>query len=194
MGVDRSTEGPSQEERELVARARAGDVRAYEALVRSHQGIAQRMAFLITRNETETEDAAQVGFVKAYTSLGRFDPDRPFRPWLLRIVANEARNRVRSMTRRARLELASVGRGDAVTPSPESDVVADERRRELLDALEELREADREVVGLRYFLDLGEAEMAAALGIAPGTVKSRLARALGRLRVVLEERGVTLDV
>jgi RNA polymerase sigma factor (sigma-70 family) len=194
MGVDRSTEGPSQEERELVARARAGDVRAYEVLVRSHQGIAQRMAFLITRNQTEAEDAAQVGFVKAYTSLGRFDPERPFRPWLLRIVGNEARNRVRSLTRRARLELASAGRGDDVAPSPESDVVAEERRREMLDALEELREADRQVVGLRYFLDLGEAEMAAALGVAPGTVKSRLARALGRLRVVLEERGVTLDV
>jgi RNA polymerase sigma-70 factor (ECF subfamily) len=57
-----------------------------------------------------------------------------------------------------------------------------------------MREGDREVIGLRYFLDLGEAEMAAALDVAPGTVKSRLARAMGRLRTVLEERGVTLDV
>ncbi len=162
--------------------------------MRAHQGVALRTAFLITRNEAEAEDAAQVGFVKAYTSLGRFDPSRPFKPWLLRIVGNEARNRLRAAGRRARLELASLPPGDRVAPSPESGVVAWEQRRELLDALEELREGDREVIGLRYFLDLGESEMAAALDVAPGTVKSRLARAMARLRAVLEERGVTLDV
>lgn len=187
-------EGPSQDERELVSRARAGDVRAYEELVRAHQGVALRTAYLITRNEAEAEDAAQVGFVKAYTSMGRFDPERPFRPWLLRIVGNEARNRLRSAGRRSRLELASSDREEPVTPSPESGVVEGERRRELLAALESMREGDREVIGLRYFLDLGEAEMAAALDVAPGTVKSRLARAMGRLRTVLEERGVSLDV
>jgi RNA polymerase sigma factor (sigma-70 family) len=192
--MDRSEEGPSQEERELVSRARAGDARAYEELVRSHQGIAQRIAFLITRNEAEAEDAAQVGLVKAYTSLSRFDPNRPFRPWLLRIVGNEARNRLRSAARRRRLELAAGGLEPKVVPSPEADVFTAERRRELLDAVESLREGDREVIGLRYFLDLGEAEMAGVLGVAPGTVKSRLARALGRLRQVLEDRGVALDV
>ncbi|MGH2712257.1 MAG: RNA polymerase sigma factor [Actinomycetota bacterium] len=192
--MDRSTEGPSQEERELVSRARAGDVRAYEELVRAHSGIAQRTAFLITRSQAEAEDAAQVGFVKAYTSLGRFDPDRPFRPWLLRIVGNEARNRRRSAGRRARLELAASSQEPRVAPSPELDVVTAERRRELLDAVESLRESDREVIGLRYFLELGEAEMAGVLGVAAGTVKSRLARAMGRLRTKLEERGVTLDV
>lgn len=192
--MDRSEEGPSQEERELVSRARAGDVRAYEELVRRHQGIAQRIAFLITRNEAEAEDAAQVGFVKAYTSLSRFDPARPFRPWLLRIVGNEARNRLRSAARRSRLELAAGEIRERAASSPEVAVLTAERRRELLDAVESLRESDREVIGLRYFLDLGEAEMAGALGVAPGTVKSRLARALGRLRQVLEERGVALDV
>ena len=192
--MDRSLEGPSQEERELVSRARAGDARAYEELVRSHQGIALRTAFLITRTEAEAEDAAQVGFVKAYTSLGRFDPERPFRPWLLRIVGNEARNRLRSSARRSRLELAAGALEETVAPSPEVGVVATERRRQLLVAVESLREGDREVIGLRYFLDLGEAEMAGVLGVAPGTVKSRLARAMGRLRKVLEERGVVLDV
>jgi RNA polymerase sigma-70 factor (ECF subfamily) len=162
--------------------------------VRAHQGIAQRTAFLITRNEAEAEDAVQVGFVKAYTSLGRFDPARPFRPWLLRIVANEARNRRRSAGRRARLELAASALEPRVAPGPEADVVAAERRRQLLDAVESLREGDREVIGLRYFLDLGEAEMAGVLGIAGGTVKSRLNRAMGRLREELERRGVTLDV
>jgi RNA polymerase sigma-70 factor (ECF subfamily) len=187
-------EGPSKKERELVSRARAGDVRAYEELVRAHQGVALRTAYLITRNGAEAEDAAQVGFVKAYTSLGRFDPERPFLPWLLRIVGNEARNRLRASGRRARLELASSSMNERVAPSPESGVLAGERRRELLDAVESMTETDREVIGLRYFLDLGEAEMAVALDVAPGTVKSRLARAMGRLRTLLEERGVTLDV
>ena len=187
-------EGPSEEERELVSRARAGDVRAYEELVRAHQGVALRIAFLITGSEAEAEDAAQVGFVKAYTSLGRFDPSRPFRPWLLRIVGNEARNRLRAAGRRSRLELASSDPLERVTPSPESDVMEQERRRELLDALESMSDVDREVIGLRYFLDLGEAEMAGALDVPAGTVKSRLARAMARLRAVLEERGVTLDV
>ena len=162
--------------------------------MRAHQGIAQRTAFLITRNEAEAEDAAQVGFVKAYTSLGRFDADRPFRPWLLRIVGNEARNRRRSTGRRARLELAASALEPRVTPGPEADVVAAERRRQLLDAVESLRESDREVIGMRYFLDLGEAEMAGVLGVATGTIKSRLNRAMGRLRAELQERGVTLDV
>lgn len=192
--MDRSLEGPSQEERQLVSRARAGDPRAYEELVRSNQGVALRVAFLVTRDAAEAEDAAQVGFVKAYTSLGRFDPGRPFRPWLLSIVGNEARNRRRSAARRTRLELKSAPASAQPAPSPEADVVAMERRRELLDAVESLKEGDRDVIGLRYFLDLGEAEMAGVLGVPPGTVKSRLARALARLRAVLEERGVALDV
>jgi RNA polymerase sigma factor (sigma-70 family) len=191
--MTRTVGSPSQEEPKLVSRARAGDAHAYEDLVRMHQRLAQRVAFLITRNEAEAEDAAQVGFVKAYTSLGRFDPSRPFRPWLLRIVANEARNRRRAAGRRARLELAAAPVPESA-PSPETNTVANERRRELLSAVESLKEADREVIGMRYFLDLGEAEMAATLGVPPGTVKSRLARALERLRGVLEARGVTLDV
>jgi RNA polymerase sigma-70 factor (ECF subfamily) len=109
------------------------------------------------------------------------------RPWLLRIVANEARNRRRSADRRAGLALrASVaGPRDAVAPSPESEVIADETRGLLLAALGGLRDEEREVIGARYFLGLSEAETAEALAIPAGTVKSRTARALVRLRVTL---------
>ena len=153
-----------------------------------HQGIAFRTAYLVTRNAADAEDAAQDGFVKAYRALGRFRAGSPFRPWLLKIVGNEARNRGRSANRRASLELRLAGSessGDAA-PSPEATLVAAERRRELLDALSLLREDERRVLECRFFLDLTEEETAAALGIRRGTVKSRQSRALARLREEVE--------
>ncbi|MDQ3866249.1 MAG: sigma-70 family RNA polymerase sigma factor [Actinomycetota bacterium] len=154
-----------------------------------HQGIAFRTAYLIAGNRSDAEEAAQDGFVKAYRALGRFRRGAPFRPWLLQIVANEARNRRRSAARRAALTLRAAAEetsGDAA-PSPEASVIASERRRELLDALETLREEERLVVAFRFFLDLSEEETAVALGIRRGTVKSRQSRALARLREAMEE-------
>jgi RNA polymerase sigma factor (sigma-70 family) len=174
---------------ELVELARRGDVSAYEQLVQIHQNVARRVAYLVTRSSADADDAAQEAFVKAYYALGRFRRGAPFRPWLLRIVANEARNQVRSATRRESLALrAGEGRasGGAV-PSPEEAALEDEARAALLRAVEGLSDADRTVVSLRYFLELSEAETAEVLGCARGTVKSRLSRALGRLRVELGE-------
>jgi RNA polymerase sigma-70 factor, ECF subfamily len=183
----------SPDESELVARARGGEVTAYEELVRRYQGIAHRAAFVITGEAAEAEDAAQVGFVKAYGALDRFDTGRPFRPWLLRIVANEARNRRRAAARRAALEVAAAREPERSAPSPEAEAEAGERREALLRAVNALREEDRRVIALRYFLDLSEAEMTEVLGVASGTVKSRLSRAMGRLRASLADAGVRLD-
>jgi RNA polymerase sigma-70 factor, ECF subfamily len=183
----------SPDESELVARARGGEVTAYEELVRRYQGIAHRVAFVITGEAAEAEDAAQVGFVKAYGALDRFDTGRPFRPWLLRIVANEARNRRRAAARRAALEVAAAREPERSAPSPEAEAEAGERREALLRAVNALREEDRRVIALRYFLDLSEAEMTEVLGVASGTVKSRLSRAMGRLRASLADAGVRLD-
>lgn len=177
-------EGRPLEDTELAERARRGSLAAYEELVRRYQGIAFRTAYLITGDAVEAEDAAQEGFVKAYLALARFRPGAPFRPWLLRIVANEARNRRTAAGRRVRLAArASMAgpSGDAV-PSPEVAALEAEAQRALLDALNALREEDRLVIAYRYFLDLSEAEMAAVMGCPRGTVKSRLARALNRLR------------
>jgi RNA polymerase sigma-70 factor (ECF subfamily) len=174
---------------ELIERAKRGDVAAYEGLVRRYETLAVRTAFAAGGSEADAEDAAQEAFMKAYAALARFRPGAPFRPWLLRIVANEARNRQRSAGRRAAVALRvtpAAGSDDDV-PSPEQTVLADERRTALLAAVGRLREDDREVLLLRYFVDLDEAEMAAALGTRRGTVKSRLSRALGRLRVVIAE-------
>ena len=169
---------------DLVERARRGDADAYEALVRRYQETAFRTAFVITRTAAEAEDAAQDAFVKVYFALPRFRAGAPFRPWLLRIVANEARNRRVAAGRRAGLALraAEAAPRASVEPSPEASALAAEGRDELLAALNGLRDDDRLVVAYRYFFDLSEAEMATALGCARGTVKSRLSRALGRLR------------
>ena len=172
------------EDSELVERARRGDEGAYEELVRAHQGIAFRTAYVIVGNASDAEEAAQEAFVKAYRALGRFRRGSPFRPWLLRIVANEARNRRRSAGRRAALSLraaADESSGDAA-PSPEGVLLADEERGRLLAAVNELREEERLVIACRFFLELSEEETAAALDVRRGTVKSRTSRALEHLR------------
>jgi RNA polymerase sigma factor (sigma-70 family) len=181
---DESVEGRPLDDAELVERARRGDVDAYEELVQRYQRLANRVAFLVTRDGAEAEDAAQEAFVKAYYALGRFRSGASFKPWLLKIVTNEARNRRRSSGRRAGLVLRAAEErpsGDAA-PSPEGVALDAEKRSALLQALETLPETARLVVMYRYFLELSEAEMATALGCAKGTVKSRLSRALVRLR------------
>src|SRR3954470_13779676 len=170
-------------------RARDGDTAAYERLVSRHAQVAFRVACVLSGSAADAEEAAQDAFVKAYRALGRFRPGSPWRPWLLRIVANEARNRRRSAGRRARLEVRAAEQVPflSTAPSTEAAVLVAERDAALRAALAALPDHDREVVYLRYFLDLGEAEMAAVLGCRPGTVKSRLSRALARLRATLED-------
>ena len=168
----------------LVERARHGDVRAYEELVRRYQDVAFRLAYTILGSAEEAEDAAQEGFVRAYRALDRFRRGAPVRPWLLTIVANAARSRRTTAAQRHTLALqaAATHPSDDSAQSPEAVTLIAEQRRELLGAVNVLRDDDRRVIAYRYFLDLSEAEMAEILGCARGTVKSRLSRALGRLR------------
>ncbi len=169
----------------LLELARAGDVAAYEALVRRYQRLAMRTAHAILGDGADVDDAVQEAFVKAYYALGRFRAGSPFRPWLLRIVANESIDRARSAARTVSLELRpdiDDGPADPGQPSPEATSLAIERRTELLAAVNTLRPEERLVIAYRYWLDMPEAEMAAALGCARGTVKSRLSRAIDRLR------------
>jgi RNA polymerase sigma factor (sigma-70 family) len=183
--VVRVVVGRPLSEHELVERARRGDADAFGELVRVHEEIAFRTAVLITGNAADAQEAAQDAFVKAHRGLSRFRAGEPLRPWLLMIVANEARNLRRSRGRRAALALRAAGEerhSRKAAPSPETALLAGERRATLLDAIGRLREPDRLVIGCRYLLELSEAETAAALGVARGTVKSRVSRALERLR------------
>jgi RNA polymerase sigma factor (sigma-70 family) len=174
----------SLEDRTLIERARAGDAGAYEDLVRLHSDIAFRTAYLLTGSAADAEEVAQDGFVNAFRALNGFRAGAPFRPWLLSIVANQARNRRRASGRRVRMELRtlSAARMESGAPSPEDVVERRATRQALLTAVESLDEDDRLVVVCRYFLELSGQETAATLGIAEGTVKSRLSRALAKLR------------
>jgi len=158
-------------------------------LVRRYQEHALRLACFVIGDASEAEDAVQEAFVKGFCAMDRFRRGASFKPWLLRIVANEAKNRRRSARRRDDLwiRLAGAVNHEASEPSPEVGILAEERREALAAALCRLDEDDRMVICYRYFLDLSEKEMAEAMGCARGTVKSRLCRAMGRLRIVLVE-------
>ena len=168
---------------------RAGDTDAYAVLVRRHAPMAMRTAVLLGAG-SDAEDVVQEALVKAFRSLDSFRTDSPFRPWLLRIVANEARNAHRSYARRAAREERDA-RGPArgvVDPAVE---VADRQAHEdLLAAVGRLPDRLGRVVVCRYLLELDEAETATVLGVPRGTVKSRLSRGLGRLR---DDLGTTIE-
>ena len=167
---------------ELIGRSKRGDRQAFEELVRRYQAVAFRTAWIILRDGADAEDAAQSAFIKAYLALDRFRDGASFCPWLLRIVANEAKNR-RTVVQRDRIRVVAAADVPIADPAtPEGEVVRRERDRSLVAHINALGEADRLVIHCRYALELSEAETAAVLGCAPGTVKSRTHRALARLR------------
>ena len=113
-------EGRPLDDLALVERARTGDVNAYESLVQQYQQLAYRVAYQVTGDAADAEDAAQEAFVNAYYALGRFRAGAPFKPWLCRIVANEARNRRMAAHRRTALaERAHTLGGADVVPMDE---------------------------------------------------------------------------
>ena len=173
---------------QIVARVRDGETDAYAELVRRHGPMARRTAVLLGAG-SDADDIVQEAFVKAYRSLGSFRAEAPFRPWLLRIVANEVRNAHRSSVRRdAREEAVVLGSPELlVAPDPAVAVLGADRRATLLEAIRALPERQRLVVTCRYLLELDEAETATVLGWPRGTVKSRLHRALDRLRMLLPD-------
>jgi RNA polymerase sigma factor (sigma-70 family) len=172
---------------ELIERAKQGNVEAYGELVRRYQHDARRTAAAIA-GVSLADDAAQEAFVRAFGFLHRFRPGALFRPWLLTVVANVARNQSRSTHRWTRAARAPGERGIAATNAPSAEDVALTRGRDgtVRAALDTLPLRYRDVVACRYLLDLSEAETAQVLGIARGTVKSRLSRALDRLERQLD--------
>jgi len=174
------------EEIDLIQRARQDDPAVWTRLVEEHQEAIFRLAYLILGDPDDAKDIAQETFIRAFRSLNRFDERRPLKPWLLRIATNLSRNQRRSsgrywaaLTRFGRREI------DENRIATEEASTQEEKSRTLWAAVRRLRQADQEVIYLRYFLDLSVEETAAALEIAPGTVKSRLHRSLRRLEVVI---------
>jgi RNA polymerase sigma-70 factor (ECF subfamily) len=187
--VDRVGQAADSSEDELIRRARRSDPAAWETLVREHQEHIFRLAYLTLRDAAAAEDVAQETFIRAYLALDSFELGRPFRPWLTRIAVNLARNRRRSIGRylkHLRRVLLNEPR-----PVPNSDgleraMQARWRADQLWQAVRRLSQKKQEVLYLRYFLAMPEADMAEALDVPPGTIKSRLHRALADLRQVIE--------
>ncbi len=169
----------------LIGRVCEGDEHAWDAFMQEHQQAVFRLAYLMLGDASEAEDVAQETFLRAFRALERFDPARSPRPWLLHIAANLARNRRRSAGR----YLHALGRliGFATPPAPGLAETSTQRweAQTLWQAIRRLDSTDQQIIYLRYFLELSELETAEALGIAHGTAKSRLSRALKRLREVI---------
>lgn len=165
-----------------MTRARAGESVAFGELVRRHQRAAVRVAAVVSGSSVDAADICQEGFVKAYGSLPSYRGTGSARSWLLRVVANEAKNHVRGRVRRVSRDHRHAESQLRVADGADLSVVEREEHEELVSALSRLRDTDREVLGCRFVAQLSEAETAAVLGIAAGTVKSRTSRALERLR------------
>jgi RNA polymerase sigma-70 factor (ECF subfamily) len=168
-------------ETDLIRSARQGDTAAWEALTRLHQEPVFRFAYLLLGDPDDAQDAAQETFIRAFYALGRFDDSRPLRPWLMSIAAHQASNRRRSLGRYFAALTRFSREAELTDPEPAGDESG-----LLWQAVRQLKPDFQRAIYLRYFLDLPEADMAAALGVAPGTVKSRLHRALEALRAVID--------
>ena len=179
---------PVDDDGPAIAAARSGDGDAFALLVRRHQEVAFRAAYLVVGESAAAQDVAQEAFVRAYRGLASFRDGAPFRPWLLRIVTNLALNEVRGRGRRRNLFARIADLPGGAEPSPEPAVIAGETRDLLWRAIRDLKGDDQVVLYLRFYLDLSEAEIAGVIGRPPGTVKSRLHRAGERLRSVVEAR------
>ena len=175
----------SESESSLLEQARRGSVSAFEQIVRRYQRRVYATAYRIVRRHEVADDVAQEAFIRAYRSLDRFDPGRPFGPWICRIAANLAVNHVRSPA--AREDALPDGHAEtpSAAPGPLQGVLDAEARTMLERALGELPTEQRAVFCLRVFDELSYREIADALGIEMGTVMSRLSRAREKLREAL---------
>ena len=176
------------DEPELIRRARQGESLAWTALMHQHQEPIFRYAYLLIGDADEAEDIAQETFIRAYRALGRFDIQRPMRPWLLRIAANLASNRRRSLGRYLGALQRVFQQERPAQKGVEEQSRQSSRAREVWEAIRQLKASDARVIYLRYFLELSVEEAAQAMDVPEGTVKSRLHRASERLRQVIEQR------
>jgi RNA polymerase sigma-70 factor (ECF subfamily) len=177
-------------ETELVSLARTGDGGAWEILMQDQLPAVFRLAYLLLGDADDAQDVAQEVFIRAYRALDRFDASRPLRPWLLRITSNLAHNRQRSIGRYlGALQRLVWSDPEFMRPTPgppEQGGPGPEEAHTLWQAVRRLGPADQEIIYLRYFLDMSEAETARVTQVAVGTVKSRTHRALKRLRGIVD--------
>jgi RNA polymerase sigma-70 factor (ECF subfamily) len=174
----------------LIRRCQRGDALAIEVLIRRYQNYVFRLCYLVMRNEQDAEDMTQETFVRAFRALPRFEirEGTSFEAWLYRVAVNACRSRMR---RRWYQVLPWPDPAPQMTSKPEEQperrVMRDEQRDQILAAIDCLGDKHRLVIILRYYGGLSNEEIAQALGIPCGTVRSRLHVARRRLKDLLIE-------
>lgn len=179
----------TEEERNLLACARAGDGTAFGRLVTPHRAALLRLTQRILRNREDAEDAVQTALLDALRHLDTFEERSRFSSWLTRIAMNAAFMRLRSTRRRTETSLDEMVERSAtarfqvldVRANPEQECSAREARALFLKALDRLAPLYREVLHMFHVQELPAKEAARALGVPVGTVKARLHRARIRL-------------
>ena len=203
MDADRTTSRndadgvpPDPPDAVLVERVRAGDVAAYEELVRRNRARIYGLIYNMTSHREDTEDLVQSVFIKAYRSLDRFRGQSAFSTWLYRIALNETLNFLPKRKRRMALSLNDLDQAVERDPdyvalvareSPVRDVQRSELQKRLNAALQTLSEAHRTVVVLHDIEGLPHDEIARITGVPEGTVRSRLFHARQQLQAELSE-------
>ena len=175
------------DEATLVRLAANGEAAAWEPLVLAHQQAVFRLCYLLLGDPDEAEDIAQETFLRAWNHLGRFDPRRPLRPWLLSIASNLASNRRRSAGRYVSALMRAFQNEPVASRNIEEKSARQMEASELWKAVQTLSLPDQQIVYLRFFLELSVTETSQALNVGEGTVKSRLSRALDKLRGIIQQ-------
>jgi RNA polymerase sigma-70 factor (ECF subfamily) len=168
---------------ELAAFAQAGDREAFGELVRRYAGQARRVARGLLRDEADADDATQDAFLAAFRNVGRYDPTRPFGPWLLRIVANAATDRLRRRKVRATEPIPVDARFRG--PGPDRETSRREFQEAVRRALAQLPERRRMAVVLFDVEGYSHQEIADILKVPVGTVRSDVFHARRALRKAL---------
>ena len=176
----------------LVARAQAGDMDAFEELVRRYRNDVFAVSYHYLRNREDAWDNSQEVFLKAHRGLKRFRGESSFKTWILRITANRCKDHFKK--RRLRTVALDVEDSDRQAPSPAAgptgNLEAKELGQAIQTALEELSEKHRTAFILREYEGLSYEEMAQTIGCSTGTVMSRLHHARKKLQKTLVGMGV----
>lgn len=175
-------------ELQAITLLKDGDISGLEYLVNQYQAKAVQTAFLITGEHAAAEDIAQNAFLRAVERIGQFDDQRPFLPWFIRMVINDALKYAKKQTRNASID----GYDESVLdwlkdakPLPEEYIESTELRNQVLNALMLLSPEQRKVIVQRHYLEMNEAEMANELNRPPSTIKWWLHTARKNLRNML---------
>lgn len=189
------------DEAETIRRCQRGETAAFASLITHYEREALRLAYLLTGDRFLAEDIAQESFLRAYRAIARFDTSKPFRPWLLRIVTNQARMTHRTSRRTAEVSLDALldaGSDTAamrptvtfplMAPDLSAQIGALDEQAALAQALATLTRKQREAVVLRYYLELSDGEIAQVMQCRPDTARHRIYDGLRALERIIRRQ------